>query len=112
MPAGRSVRLRCVVQEQCVRESDRGGSGRCADDAIVRLDGIGGAIILMRASLHREGVYFPPFPFNHSIETVSAHCFPAQLTNLDTAAQEGLAKMASEMGTQPFGMPMVKVWHK
>jgi mannan polymerase complexes MNN9 subunit len=51
-------------------------------------------VILMRAALHREGLYFPPYPFNHSIET------------------EGLAKMASEMEAQPYGMPMLKVWHK
>ena len=41
-----------------------------------------------------EGTYFPPFPFNHSIET------------------EGLAKMAIENGNQPYGMPMLKIWHK
>ena len=48
----------------------------------------------MQASLHREGAYFPPYPFNHSIET------------------EGLAKMTKEMGSQPYGMPMLKIWHK
>ena len=71
-----------------------GSDSMCKEDGLVKLDGVGGAIILMKASLHREGVYFPPYPFNHSIET------------------EGLAKMSSEMGAQPYGMPMVKVWHK
>ena len=64
------------------------------EDGTVKLDGVGGAIILMQASLHREGAYFPPYPFNHSIET------------------EGLAKMTKEMGSQPYGMPMLKIWHK
>ena len=54
----------------------------------------GGAGFRLRASLHREGLFFPPFPFNHSIET------------------EGLAKVAIEMGAQPYGLPALKVWHK
>jgi len=71
-----------------------GDQSMCKEDGLVKLDGVGGAVILMRSALHREGLYFPPYPFNHSIET------------------EGLAKMSSEMEAQPYGMPMLKVWHK
>ena len=51
----------------------------------------GGAGFRLRASLHREGLFFPPFPFNHSIET------------------EGLAKVAIEMGAQPYGQGLAQV---
>ena len=91
LPANRRA-YSCAVQYRCERH--RGEGEICAKDGLVKLDGVGGAIILLRASLHREGTYFPPFPFNHSIET------------------EGLAKMAIENGNQPYGMPMLKIWHK
>ena len=73
---------------------DSGDDQMCKEDGLVKLDGVGGAVILMRSALHREGLYFPPYAFNHSIET------------------EGMAKMCSEMGLQAYGMPMLKVWHK
>ena len=38
-------------------------------ERLVKLDGVGGALILIRASLHREGVVFPTFAFAHQIET-------------------------------------------
>ena len=83
----------CNDGKKCSKDRDC-RSGMCKEDGTVKLDGVGGAIILMQASLHREGAYFPPYPFNHSIET------------------EGLAKMTKEMGSQPYGMPMLKIWHK
>ena len=39
-------------------------------------------------------VLFPPFPFQHAVET------------------EGLAKVALAMGYQAWGMPLVEVEHK
>ena len=86
------LQYRCDEQGKAAREQE--GEQMCKEDGTVKLDGVGGAIILMQASLHREGAYFPPYPFNHSIET------------------EGLAKMTKEMGSQPYGMPMLKIWHK
>jgi hypothetical protein len=39
--------------------------------ALVPVDGVGGAAILIRGSLHREGVLFPAFPFNHAVGGLS-----------------------------------------
>ena len=79
-----------ILQAAYVHVSPTGREGK----DVVRLDGVGGAAILIRASLHREGVLFPSFAFNHAIET------------------EGLAKTAQAMGYQPYGMPLLQVVHK
>ena len=45
-------------------------------------------------ALRRTQVLFPPFPFQHAVET------------------EGLGKVALAMGYQAWGMPLVEVEHK
>jgi mannan polymerase complexes MNN9 subunit len=57
----------------------------------VPLDGVGGAALLVKADVHRDGAMFPPFAFYHLIET------------------EGFAKMAKRLGWQPIGLPNYKV---
>jgi hypothetical protein len=47
---------------------------------VVRLDAVGGAMLLVDAELHRHGLMFPPFVYRHRIET------------------EGLSMMALDMG--------------
>ena len=60
---------------------------------MVRIDGVGGCVLLVAAELHRSGLMFPPFVFDHHIET------------------EGLAKMAARMGVKLYGLPSVNVIH-
>jgi len=60
---------------------------------LVRIDGVGGCVLLIAADLHRSGLVFPPFVFDHHIET------------------EGLAKMAARMGVTLYGLPSVNVIH-
>ncbi|KAA0147504.1 hypothetical protein FNF29_07350 [Cafeteria roenbergensis] len=60
---------------------------------VVELDGVGGAMLLIRADLHREGLVFPPAPYRRRIET------------------EGLAMMARDMGHRAWGMPNLEVVH-
>jgi hypothetical protein len=60
---------------------------------VVELGGVGGAVLLVWANLHREGLIFPPFPYRSRIET------------------EGLAAMARDMGHRSWGMPHVEVLH-
>jgi mannan polymerase complexes MNN9 subunit len=55
------------------------------------LDGVGGAALLVKADVHRDGAMFPSFSFYHLIET------------------EGFAKMAKRLGWQPVGLPNYKV---
>ncbi|KAL2113899.1 hypothetical protein VUR80DRAFT_1752 [Thermomyces stellatus] len=61
--------------------------------AEVPVDGVGGAALLVRADVHRDGAMFPAFPFYHLIET------------------EGFAKMAKRLGWQATGLPNYKVYH-
>ena len=51
------------------------------------LDGVGGATLLVKAEVHRDGAMFPPFAFYHLIET------------------EGFSKMANRLGWQSWGLP-------
>jgi hypothetical protein len=60
---------------------------------IVEIDSVGGAMLMIRADLHREGLVFPPYPYRGRIET------------------EGLAAMAKDMGYVMFGLPNVEVLH-
>lgn len=62
-------------------------------DAPVRVDGVGGTALLVRADLHREGLCFPPFPYGGYIET------------------EGLAMMARDMGSDCWGLPGLRIVH-
>lgn len=59
----------------------------------MELDGVGGAAVLVKADVHRDGAMFPSFPFYHLIET------------------EGFAKMAKRLGYQVFGLPNYLVYH-
>ncbi len=55
--------------------------------AKVKLDGVGGATLLVKADVHRDGAMFPPFAFYHLIET------------------EGFAKMAARLNWDSYGLP-------
>ncbi|CAO2651890.1 Nn.00g001730.m01.CDS01 [Neocucurbitaria sp. VM-36] len=67
---------------------------RSADPgAKIKLDGVGGATLLVKAEVHRDGAMFPPFPFYHLIET------------------EGFAKMANRLNWESFGLPNYLVYH-
>ncbi|KAJ4982533.1 mannan polymerase complexes mnn9 subunit [Stagonosporopsis vannaccii] len=61
--------------------------------AKVKLDGVGGATLLVKADVHRDGAMFPPFAFYHLIET------------------EGFAKMAARLNWESYGLPNYLVYH-
>ena len=58
---------------------------------VMPLDGVGGAALLVKGDVHRDGAMFPPFAFYNLIET------------------EGFAKMTKRLGKQPWGLPNYKV---
>jgi mannosyltransferase OCH1-like enzyme len=60
---------------------------------LIRVDSVGGTTLLVRADLHRDGLIFPSFPYQHLIET------------------EGLAAMARDMGTACWALPDLEVLH-
>lgn len=70
---------------------------------LVRLDAVGGTMLLVRADLHRDGLVFPAFPYGRA----SAYARPDN-PEMDT---EGLGIMARDMGHQCWGMPRLEIRH-
>ena len=59
----------------------------------IGLDGVGGAMLLVDASLHRGGLVFPEAPYRDLVET------------------EGFGVLAKDLGVQPVGLPRVEILH-
>ena len=64
-----------------------------SEGRIVKLDGVGGCALMIKADCHRSGLHFPEVVYKHHIET------------------EGLAKLAHDMGYDVVGLPFVEVFH-
>jgi len=108
---------RSIVQPHCVLEPggstfDRNGwrdHGRLhLDDLrdegeLVRLDAVGGTMLLVRADIHRDGLIFPSFPYGP----------PNRLARQERGEleTEGLGIMARDMGHQCWGMPRLEILH-
>ncbi len=77
---------------------------------LVRLDSVGGTVLLVRADLHRDGLIFPPFPYGRENPAIRRpHPLGSQICGeLET---EGLGIMAIDMGCQCWGMPNLEVLH-
>lgn len=59
----------------------------------IALDGVGGTMLLVDASLHRGGLVFPELPYRDHIET------------------EGFGILAKDLGVPPVGLPRVEIFH-
>jgi peptide chain release factor subunit 1 len=70
---------------------------------LVKLDAVGGTMLLIKADIHRDGLVFPSFPYGRA----SSFVRPGR-GELDT---EGLGIMAKEMGYQCWGMPNLEIRH-
>jgi hypothetical protein len=106
-----------IVQPHCVLDAggptfDQNGwrdHGRLhlddlrGEGEIVRLDAVGGTMLLVRADLHRDGLVFPSFPFGR--EQPLARPGPGEVET------EGLGIMARAMGHQCWGLPGVEILH-
>lgn len=71
---------------------------------LVRLDAVGGTMLLIHADVHRDGLVFPPFPYGRANPRVRAG-MPGEIET------EGLGLMAKDMGVQPWGMPRLEILH-
>jgi hypothetical protein len=69
------------------------GDWRNNKDEEIKLDGIGGVNIIVKADVHRSGINFPCYAFENQAET------------------EGFAKMAKRAGYDVVGLPNYVVWH-
>lgn len=82
--------------------SDRRGTGP------MRLDAVGGTMLLVRADLHRDGLVFPPY--RYSVESARIRdTHPAW--GKGEMETEGLGIMAADMGIQCWGLPDLEIIH-
>jgi peptide chain release factor subunit 1 len=74
----------------------------------VRLQSVGGTMLLVRADLHRDGLVFPPFRYgNASANARDTH----PVWGRGEIETEGLGIMALDMGVQPWGLPDLEIIH-
>jgi peptide chain release factor subunit 1 len=113
---------RDIVHPHCVIR--RGGStfdrnawrdqGRTQMDTLrgspgpVRLDAVGGTVLLVRADLHREGLVFPPYRYGVESRYIRK---PHPLWGEGEIETEGLGMMAKDMGHECWGLPDLEVVH-
>jgi hypothetical protein len=70
---------------------------------LVRLDAVGGTMLLIRADIHREGLIFPTFLYGREN--------PLARPGRGEIETEGLGIMARDMGHQCWGMPRLEIRH-
>ena len=79
---------------------------------LVRLDSVGGTVLMIRADVHRAGLIFPPYLYapQHRLARSPSPWLEAggQSGEIET---EGLGLMAADMGIQCWGMPDLEVLH-
>jgi hypothetical protein len=76
----------------------------------VRLDSVGGTMLLVRADRHRDGLVFPPFFYGGQSRWVrSPH--PVRGNHLGEIETEGLGVMAKDMGIECWGLPDLEIRH-
>jgi hypothetical protein len=101
----------CVTQyggQSFDRNAWRGPDDRHLSDLrqegdLVRLDSVGGTMLLIRADLHRDGLIFPPFPYGRGHSKARRHHFEIET--------EGLGLIARDLGHQCWGMPNLEIKH-
>lgn len=78
-----------------------------SEGELVRLDAVGGTMLLVRADIHRDGLIFPPFLYglgNPKVRSDENHW----AGEIET---EGLGIMAADAGVQCWGMPHLEIKH-
>jgi hypothetical protein len=79
-------------------------------EGLVRLDAVGGTMLLVRADRHRDGLVFPPFFYGNRSRWVRD---PHPLGNhiVGEIETEGLGIMAKDMGIECWGLPDLEIRH-
>jgi len=78
------------------------------EPAPVRLDSVGGTMLLVRADLHRDGLIFPAYRYGGESPLARKHHPVWGAGEIET---EGLAMMARDMGYQCWGLPDFEIIH-
>ncbi|HQT64785.1 MAG: hypothetical protein B7Z75_06465 [Acidocella sp. 20-57-95] len=114
---------RDIVQPNCVTEPGGDSFDRNAWTArgrqhlsdlrgqgLVRLESVGGTLLLVKADLHRDGLVFPPFFYGGRSPWVrDPH--PLRGAAVGEIETEGLAIMAKDMGAECWGLPDLEILH-
>jgi peptide chain release factor subunit 1 len=74
----------------------------------VRLDSVGGTMLLVKADLHRDGLIFPPFPYGVANPHIRRRHPIWGQGEIET---EGFGAMALDMGAQCWGLPDLEIIH-
>lgn len=103
-PGGTTFDLNAWARDGSLHMQDLRGQ------ALVRLDSVGGTMLLVRADLHRDGLNFPPFFYGKGNEAIRRRhpLFGHAAGEIET---EGLAIMARDMGVQCWGLPDLEIVH-
>jgi hypothetical protein len=80
-------------------------------EQLVRLDAVGGTMLLVRADLHREGLVFPAYLYGRQ-SPFARDPSPYDALGVGEVETEGLALMAKDMGYECWGMPELEVIHR
>ena len=78
-------------------------------DGPVRIDSVGGSVLLVRADCHRDGLIFPPFPYGQRNPKIRDEHPIWGAGEIET---EGFGMMAHDMGLQCWGLPDYEVIHQ
>jgi len=76
----------------------------------VRLDSVGGTMLLIRADRHRDGLVFPAFFYGARSRWVR-HPHPLRGDQVGEIETEGLGAMAKDMGIECWGLPDLEIRH-
>jgi len=74
----------------------------------VRMQSVGGTMLLVRGDLHRDGLVFPTFKYGVQSPNIRQ---PHPLWGAGEIETEGLAMMAADMGIQCWGLPDCEIIH-
>jgi hypothetical protein len=77
---------------------------------LVRLDAVGGAMLLVRADVHRAGLVFPSYLYG-SESRFARDRSPFRPTGKGEVETEGLGMMAKDMGVECWGLPNLEIVH-
>lgn len=77
---------------------------------LVRVDAVGGTMLLVRADVHREGLVFPTFLYGRENPAVRRPN-PWARHDVGEVETEGLGLMAADMGYQCWAMPNLEIVH-
>lgn len=111
-----------ILHPDCVREPDGPSfdrnawtnGGKTHMDGLrgrgrpVRIESVGGTVLLVRADLHRDGLVFPPYRYGLESPVIRKVHPVWGKGEIET---EGLAAMAHDMGVQCWGLPDLQVVH-